>query len=392
MGEIGESIGLGLIGSGFMGRSHALAFHGVKAVFGDLVPRVRFEVQCDRTLERARLMADQFGFARASGDWRALLDDPKVDVVAITTPNRLHCEMAVSALRAGKHVICEKPMGVTLAEGEEMARAARKTGLVTMLGYNYTKSPAFLHAVRLVRGGILGRVYYFRGVMDEDYMADSKLEWSWRCLREQAGLGALGDMGCHVFSQALGLMGPVESLVGEVETLYASRPRSEADGGGVGEVENEDRATAMLRFTSGARGLFSTSRTVWGRKCHLAWEVHGELGTLTFTQERMNELNLYLSTDPVGESGFRKIITGPAHPPYGEFVPAPGHSVGFTSQKTIEVGAFLQAIRNGRNDGDGDDGGEVYPNFADGLEIERTIWALAESAQSGARVTISRPE
>lgn len=377
-----ESVGLALIGSGFMGRSHALAFHCVKSVFGDEVPQVRFELQCDRTTERAEAMRERFGFARATADWRDLLKDDSIDVVAITTPNRLHCEMAVGALRAGKHVICEKPMGVSLAEGEEMAAAARESGCVTMLGYNYTKSPAFLHAARLVDDGVLGRPYYFRGVMDEDYMASEDLEWSWRCLRSQAGLGALGDMGCHVFSKALRLMGPVESLVGEVETLHATRPKAAEDGGGVGEVENEDRATAMLRFKSGASGLFSTSRTVWGRKCHLAWEVHGTLGTLVFTQERMNELNLYLRSDAAGESGFRRIITGPAHPPYGEFVPAPGHSVGFTSQKTIEVGEFLRAVRSG---------GDVYPNFGDGLEIERTIWAIAESAERGSeRVVVQR--
>ncbi|WP_349371711.1 Gfo/Idh/MocA family oxidoreductase [Salinarimonas sp.] len=364
-------VGIGLIGTGFMGKCHALAYRAVSAVFADVAPP-RLAVLCDTPADEAEAFARQFGFARATADWRDLVADPAVDLVAITTPNKLHREIALAAFAAGKHVYCEKPLGLTLAEAEEMATAAAAAGVVTQVGYNYLKNPAFLHAERLVSEGAIGRVLQFRGVVDEDYMADPALPWSWRCRAQEAGLGALGDMGCHLVSLAQALCGPIRSLCADMQTAYATRPMP--DGAGEGPVENEDIATALVRFESGVSGMLTTSRVAWGRKGRLAFEIHGSAGMIAFDQERMNELRLFQAEPDRARHGSRTILSGPAHEPYGAFCPAPGHGLGFNDQKTIEVAGLLRAIAGE---------GRASPDFAQALSIERVIHAIADSARAG---------
>jgi len=369
-------LGIGLIGTGFMGKTHALAWRNVKAVLGGVmgaVPAPRPELLCD-TPDRAEAMAGQFGFARATSDWKALCADPAVDVVSITTPNGLHHPMALEAIRNGKHVWCEKPMALTLAQAEEMAEAAEKAGVVTMVGYNYLKNPAFTHAVRLVAEGAIGRAFQFRGWVDEDYQADPDLPWTWRAKLADAGLGALGDIGSHLVSMAHGIMGGIDSLVADMQTVYPTRPLP--DGSGVAEVENEDTAGVLVRFKSGAQGSLVISRAAWGRKSRLGFEVHGTKGMIIFDQERMNELQLYVNEGDRATQGFRTVLTGPAHPPYGEFCPAPGHQLGFNELKVIECAALLRGIAGLE---------AAAPSFADALKIERVIHAIADSARAGGK-------
>lgn len=374
-----DSLGVGLIGTGFMGKCHALAWRNVRAVMGD-VPPVRLELLCDTPADRAAAFADQFGFARASADWRAVVTDPAVDVVSITAPNHLHREMALAALAAGKHVWCEKPMALTLADAAEMAAAAQQAaaaGVRTQVGYNYVANPAFTHAQRLIGEGAIGRILHVRGWVDEDYQADPDLPWTWRARLADAGLGALGDIGCHLVSMLWGLAGPIESVVAEMATLHETRPLP--DGSGRAAVENEDAALALLRFVSGVQGSFAASRSAWGRKSSLGWQVHGTEGMLCFEQERMNELQLFRNEGAKATQGFRTILTGPDHPPYGAFVPAPGHQLGFNDLKVIELAGFLTAIR---------DGGRAHPDFAAALDFERAIHAIARSAREGVRVRL----
>lgn len=371
-----SDIGVGLIGTGFMGKAHALAFRAARAVLAD-VPEARLEVLCDTPATRAEQMAAQFGFARATEDWRALVDDPAVELVSITTPNRMHCEMALAAIAAGKHVYCEKPMGLTLEEARTMAEAAARAGVKTMVGYNYIKNPAFEHAKELIARGAIGTPIHFRGFVDEDYQADPELAWTWRARIEDAGLGALGDLGCHLVSMAYGLMGPIKSLIADMQTIHQTRPMP--DGNGRGAVENEDVASALVRFGSGAQGILATSRSAWGRKNRLGFEVHGTEGMIAFEQERMNELQLYRNEGPAAEQGFRTILTGPTHGAYAAFCPAPGHQLGFNDLKVLEAGAFLREIAGGA---------KVGPDFTDALEFEKVIHAIAASAREGQRVTV----
>lgn len=367
-------IGIGLIGTGFMGKCHALAYGAVRAVFGD-VPAPRLEMLCDTPSAKAAAMAGQFGFARATDDWRALVADPAVDLVCITTPNRLHAEIAIAALQAGKHVHCEKPMALTLDEAMAMADAAGEAAGRTIVGYNYIRNPAFRHARALIEQGEIGRPVHFRGFVDEDYQADPDLPWTWRAATAEAGLGALGDLGCHMISMAVDLMGPIRSVIGDIRTVHATRPSPED--GRRRAVENEDIASAILDFASGVQGVFSTSRSAWGRKNHMAVEVHGTRGMICFDQERMNELRLYRNAGDKAEQGFCTILTGPAHEPFGSFTPAPGHQIGFNDLKTIEAATFLRAIADGR---------PAWPSFADALHFEKAIHAIATS--NGARVML----
>ncbi|HBD91936.1 MAG: myo-inositol 2-dehydrogenase [Rhodobacteraceae bacterium GWE1_64_9] len=354
-------LGIALIGTGFMGKCHALAWRNVAATFGGAHPRL--ELLCDMPQDRAQAFATQFGFARATGDWQAAVNDPAVDVVSITTPNGMHRAMAEAALAAGKHVWLEKPMALTLEDAQSMADlAASRPGQVTILGYNYLRSPAFQAAVQLVQSGAIGTPKAFRGVYDEDYSADPTLPWSWRMTHEGGGLGALGDLGCHLVSQMVALMGPVAEVTALTQIAIPQRPSPE----GPKAVENEDSALALIRFASGAQGSFATSRVARGRKCRLQWELHGSEGTLVFDQENMNELWLHKA----GEAGFTRHLTGPDQPDFAAFCPAPGHNFGFNEQKVIEARDLLAAIAGGPACG---------PDFAAGLQIERIIHAMAAS-------------
>ena len=372
-------LGIGLIGTGYMGKCHALAWNNVASIFGD-VERPRLVALAEVNADLAAKKAGELGFSRSTGNWRDLLSDPSIDVISVTTPNAFHAEMAIEALEAGKHVWCEKPMALTLADAVEMAAAAQQAasaGVRTQVGYNYVANPAFTHARRLIAEGVIGRILHVRGWVDEDYQADPDLPWTWRARLADAGLGALGDIGCHLVSMLWGLAGPIESVVAEMATLHETRPLP--DGSGRAAVENEDAALALLRFASGVQGSFAASRSAWGRKSSLGWQVHGTEGMLCFEQERMNELQLFRNDGAKATQGFRTILTGPDHPPYGAFVPAPGHQLGFNDLKVIELAGFLRAIR---------DGGRAHPDFAAALDFERAIHAIARSAREGVRVRL----
>ena len=356
-----EPLGVALIGTGFMGKCHAMAWRNVATAFGGPPPRL--EMLCDTPAEKAEEMAAQFGFARGTTDWEAAVSDPAVDVVSITTPNAFHRPMAEAALRAGKHVWLEKPMSLTLEDAQEMAAlAAACPGQVTLMGYNYTRSPAFQAAVMLVQDGAIGTPWAWRGVYDEDFCADPELPWSWRMTHEGGGLGVLGDMGCHLVSQMLPLMGEVAEVTAMIDTVVRERPSPN----GPQRVENDDSALALIRFASGAQGSFATSRAAWGRKCRLQWELHGSEGSLVFDQENMNELWHYRK----GEAGFTRHLSGPEQPDFGAFCPAPGHNFGFNEMKVIEARDLCRAIAGGAPCG---------PDFAEGLKIERIIHAMAAS-------------
>ncbi len=367
-----ERIGVGLIGTGFMGKCHAMAYGAVKAVFGD-VPHVDRVTLCDVDAVHAKLTADEFGFAEFTTNWRDLLVDPKIHLISITSPNGMHREMAEAALEAGKHVWCEKPMALTLTDAEAMTAAAAKTKRVTALGYAYLRNPALQHAKNLIAAGVIGDVFDFRGSVDEDYMADPSLPWSWRLTRKDAGLGTLGDLTCHLVSMAHELVGEIGSLSAMADVVHNKRPLANQNGK-TAEVENDDIAHAIVRFKNGARGVLSSSRVAHGRKNGLRIEVHGSKGMLWLDNERMNELNLYVAEGDAANRGFRRILSSPAHPAYGKLCPAPGHGLGFNELKVIELAEILNGVS-------GKPSQQI--DFAKGLVIERVIHAFAESSAKG---------
>jgi len=370
-----DCIGVGLIGTGFMGKCHAMAYGAVRAAFGD-VPAIDRVALCDVDADHAADCASAFGFARATTDWRDLLTDPAIDLISITSPNGLHREMAVAALEAGKHVWCEKPMALTLPDARAMAAAADASGRVTALGYGYLQNPALQEARRLIAEGAIGTAFDFRGSVDEDYMADPDLPWSWRLRARDAGLGALGDLTVHLVSLARALMGEIASLSAMVDTVHVERPLTD---GGAALVENDDIAHALVRFASGARGTLASSRIAHGRKNGLRIEVHGSKGMLWLDNERMNELNLYVADGPSQERGFRRILAGPLHGDYARLCPAPGHGLGFNELKVIELAQILRAVQGAPS---------RAVSFAEGVRIEEVIHAFVASSVEGRWVTL----
>ena len=363
-----ETIGVGLIGTGYMGKCHALAWTGVRAVYGDR-PAIRRAALCEVEEGLARRKADEFGFETATADWKALIADPSVDVVSITTPNSWHAPMAVAALEAGKHVWCEKPMAPALADAERMAAAARASGRVAILGYNYIQSPAIRYVRKLLQSGAIGAVNHFRIEMDEDYMADAAAPFSWRS-EQTAGYGALDDFAVHPMSLVATLIGMPREVFGEMRKPYPDRP----DGGGRRAVETFDIATALLRMGDGASGAIQVDRCAWGRKGRLQLQIFGAKGAILFDQERFNEVSVYLAEGPVEDQGFRTVLMGPAHPPYERFIVAPGHQMGFNDLKIVEAYELLNRIAGKPS---------LTIDFDQGLAIERVIHAAARSSAEG---------
>jgi predicted dehydrogenase len=368
-----KTIGVGLIGTGFMGKSHALAWNCVRPVFGD-VPPVRLVHLGEASDELAHRKAAEFGFEKASGDWRKVVTDPEVDVVSITTPNRFHLEMARAALDAGKHVWCEKPMAPSLADAEAMLEAARASGKVAILGYNYIQNPVIRHIRQLLDERAIGAVNHVRIEMDEDFLADPAAPFQQRH-EASNGHGALDDFGVHPLSLVRTLFGGVARVMCDMAKPYPTRTTPD----GQREVEVYDIATILLRLENGASGYVAVSRTAWGRKGRIAIQIFGANGSILYDQERMNEFQLYLTSDRPTEQGFRTVLTAPHHLPYDRFVPTAGHGLGFNDLKVIECRQLIGRILGKE---------AVTIGFEEGILIERTIAAMARSFKEGRWVDV----
>lgn len=371
------SLGIGLIGTGFMGRSHAIAWRAAPGIFD--VPTPRLEIVADVDLAAAERGARAMGFERATADWRALVTDPKIDLVDITTPNVLHKPMALAAIAAGRAVYCEKPLAPSAAEARDMADAAEAAGVATFVGFNYLKNPMILLARDIIANGEIGDVVSFRGIHAEDYMTDPASPWTWR-LDPAGGAGVIADLGSHIISVARFVVGDIAEVCGQLETVVKQRPIA-AGATGMRPVEVDDQARALVRFSGGATGSIEASWVAAGRKMMLAFEITGSRGTIAFDQERMNELHLFTTGQAAGRSGFKTILAGPDHPPYGAFCPAPGHHLGFNDQKTIEVHAILAALSGGP---------KFMPDFREAWLVQRTVDAIICSARERRWVEVAK--
>ena len=362
-------IGIGIVGGGYMGKAHAVAMSAVGAVFGTTL-RPRLEMVCASSPASAERYRAAYGFKRACADWRALVADPKVEAVVIASPQATHRAISEAAFAAGKPVLCEKPLGASLEDSRAMVAAAEASGRANMVGFNYARTPATQFARRLIAEGRIGAVTWFRGEHTEDFLADPETPHNWRC--EGRANGNMGDLAPHPINAALALIGPVERVLAEIECVHEARPG--------GRVGNDDHAQLMLRFASGAMGHLYSSRIATGRKMGYAYEVHGTRGAIRFDQEDQNALWLYRAEGPEAERGFKKILTGPAHPDYAAFCQGPGHGTGYQDQIIIEARDFLRAIETGE---------PVWPTFRDGMEVNRVIAAAFASAETGGWQSVS---
>ncbi len=355
-------IGIGVVGGGYMGKAHSAAFAAVGTVFETRL-KPRLVAICGSTPESGARYAEAYGFDKAAADWQALVADPEVEAVVIASPQATHRAVAEAALAAGKPVLCEKPMGLDLAEGQAMLAAAERAGLANMVAYNYSRTPATQYVRQLLAEEALGRVHHIRIEHTEDFHLTGLLP-PWRA--KGAANGCLGDLAPHPINAALALGGPIAEVSAVMETVFAER-------GGV-KVENDDQVLMTMRFASGASGQLFASRVATGRKMGYIYEITGEKGAIRFDQEDQNALWLYLAEGPEAQAGFRKILTGPAHPDYKPFCLGPGHGTGYQDQIIIEAKDFLTAI---------DTGETVWPSFADGVAVHRVTEAVRAAAASG---------
>ena len=362
MADIG--IGIGIVGGGYMGKAHAVAMSSVGAVF-DTCLRPRLEMVSASSPASAERYRAAYGFARAAPDWRELVADPGIGAVIIASPQSTHRAIAEAAFAAGKPVLCEKPLGAGLDDARAMTAAAEASGQANMVGFNYIRTPASRYARALIADGGIGDVTWFRGEHTEDFYADPSQPASWRTSGDANG--TMGDLAPHMINAALALIGPIEKLIAEVETVHPDRPG--------GSVTNDDQAQMMCRFQNGVMGQMHFSRIQTGRKMGYAYEITGTKGAIRFDQEDQNAIWLYRMEDPDAERGFRKILTGPAHPDYEPFCQGPGHGTGYQDQIIIEARDFLRAIETGE---------PGWPTFRDGLEVSRIVAAAMESSRSGA--------
>jgi predicted dehydrogenase len=375
-------LGVGMVGYAFMGAAHSQAWRTVPHVF-DLPLRPAMAVLCGRNASAVRAAARRFGWAATETDWRALINRDDVQLVDVCTPGDLHAEVAIAALEAGKHVLCEKPLANTLAEAEAMAAAAARAaarGVRAMTGFNYRRVPALALARQLVTEGRIGQLRHVRASYLQDWLVDPSSPLTWRLQRERAGSGALGDLGAHIVDLAQYLTGElIAGVSAATATFVTERPLPEAADGTAaadgaprsGPVTVDDAAVFTARLGSGALATFEATRFAGGRKNQLRIELNGDRGSLAFDLERLNELEFFDRADGSAEAGFRRIlVTEPSHPYLSAWWPQ-GHILGWEHTFTHQARDLVTAIAAGT---------DPAPTFADGLQVQRVLDAVERSA------------
>ncbi|MDP9849248.1 Gfo/Idh/MocA family protein [Streptosporangium lutulentum] len=384
------TLGIGMVGYAFMGRVHSQAWRSVSAFF-DLPVTPTMAALCGRSKERTTAAAAQLGWGAVETDWRDLIRRDDVDIVDICTPGDSHAEIAIAALAAGKHVLCEKPLANTVAEAEAMAEAARDAaarGVHAMVAFNYRRVPAVALARRWVAEGRLGELRHVRAQYLQDWIVDPEFPLVWRLQRDQAGSGALGDIGAHIIDTTEFITGDVIAGVSALtETFVKERPLAEASSGLAGDSRTSERGTVDVddaalfigRMRGGALASFEATRFASGRKNSLRIEINGSKGSLAFDFEAMNELWFHDHTLSGAEAGFRRVlVTEPEHPYAAAWWP-PGHGLGYEHTFTHEAKDFLEAVAAGV---------APSPSFEDGLRVQRVLAAVETSAADESRWTV----
>jgi predicted dehydrogenase len=365
-----------MVGYAFMGAAHSQAWRTVARVF-DLPLTPSMTALCGRDAKAVCAAAGRLGWAAAETDWHALIGRDDVQLVDVCTPGDLHAEIAIAALDAGKHVLCEKPIANTVAEAEAMVAAAARAaarGVRSMVGFNYRRVPALALARRLVDGGRIGTVRHVRASYLQDWLVDPSSPLTWRLRQDRAGSGALGDLGAHIVDLAQYLTGElITGVSGTAATFVGERPLPGPAGPQqrTGPVTVDDAALFTARLSSGALGSFEATRFASGRKNALRMELNGDRGSLAFDLERLNELQFHDHTEDAMTAGFRRIIvTEPGHPYLSGWWP-PGHVLGWEHTFTHQAADLVTAIASGT---------DPQPSFADGLQVQRVLAAVEHSA------------
>ncbi len=380
-GEAPE-IGVGMLGYAFMGKAHTNAYKKLPYMIYPPPAVPKLVAIAGRDEAAAKEAALRYGYEGYYTDWRAMIADPRVQLVDNGGPNGLHAEPCIAAARAGKHILCEKPLGRSAEEARAMLEAVRGAGVKHMVGFNYRFVPAIRLAYDLIQSGALGEIYHFRAVYLQEWITDPEFPMIWRLDKEAAGSGALGDLGAHIIDLGRFLVGEPTAVMALTKTFIPERPL--ADGSGRGRVTVDDAFEAVVEFANGAVGTLEASRFATGRKNGQTWEINGAKGSIRFDLERFNELEVYWQEPPVGgTAGFtRVLVTESDHPFWSNWWPH-GHIIGWEHTFVHEIAHLLDAIVNDK---------DVAPfgaTFEDGYRNAVICDAILQSAQEGRRVQIA---
>jgi predicted dehydrogenase len=372
-----------MVGYAFMGAAHSQAWRNAHRFF-DLPAVPELTVLCGRDTSAVEAAAARFGWRETATDWREVIARDDIDVVDISSPGDTHRDIALAALAAGKHVLCEKPLANTLAEAEEMTAAA--AAVLSMVGFNYRRTPALALARNLVAEGRLGQIHHVRAQYLQDWIVDPAFPLVWRLQKDKAGSGALGDIGAHVVDLATFLTGDrLTGVSGTLQRFVETRPLpdqaaglSGSAGSSTGQVTVDDAAAFFGRTEGGALAVFEATRFATGRKNAMRIELNGSEGSLAFDFERLNELHVYDGTAPAADAGFRRILaTEPDHPYAGAWWP-PGHGLGYEHTFVNEIADFVRGVCAGE---------PPSPSFADGLYVQRVMDAVERSSSAASAWT-----
>ncbi len=368
-----------LIGYKFMGKAHSQAWRTMGRFFDpDAQPVMK--VVCGRDAEAIATFAERWGWEDSSADWQATVRRDDVDVVDIAAPGGVHCEIAIAAAAAGKHVFCEKPMTFTVADSKKMLAAVRKAGVKHMVNFNYRRCPAVALAKQMIEAGEIGEVRHVRCTYLQDWLVDPEFPMNWRLQKDAAGSGAHGDLGSHSIDLARFLAGEIAEVVGMTKTFITERPAEGTSDGltavageGTEEVTVDDCSMFLAKFANGATGTFEATRLAPGRKNHNRFEINGSKGSLVWCFEDLNMLEFYSTSDPSTQQGFRRIMaTEGEHPYAGNWWP-PGHMLGYEHSFSHAAYDLTQAIANDQ---------PCAPDFHDGAQCVAVLEAVDHSQAS----------
>jgi predicted dehydrogenase len=377
-----NEIRIGLVGFGWMGQAHSRAYRAIPTYFPEEGVGPRLVGVADSSLDRVKLALENFGYEFGTADWRDLVARQDIDVIDITAPTAMHMEIAQAAAAAGKHVFCEKPVGIEPAETAAIERAARVAGVITGCGYNYRWAPMVQYTKQLIDDGRLGDLTHYRGRFFSMYGRDRLGVLSWRFLQDEAGYGALTDIMSHAVDMALHLAGPIKRVVSVKNIFVKERPLptpgkgTHYDRGSpddpTGSVTNEDYVGALVEFHNGVRGTLEADRSIFGPQSSMAFELNGSSGAASWDHETLNQLKLYLPEEQPTD-GFIEVLSGDAFPHQTNFVPGGGNSIGFEDMKIIEALEYLKAVAAGT---------QHHPGFADALAVAGVLDAMTRSWDS----------
>ena len=373
-----RTLAVGLIGYKFMGKAHANAWRQAPRFF-ELPAELRLKTICGRDQRAVKKAAKQLGWEKAATDWREVVDDPEIQIIDICTPNDSHAEIAIAAARAGKAILCEKPLARDTAEAETMLRAVKKARVAHMICHNYRRVPAITLARQMIARGDLGdRIFHFHARYAQDWIVDPNFPLVWRLRSNAAGSGVLGDIFSHIVDLGRYLVGEFREVSGATETFVKERPLEKTGRGGSarsrGKVTVDDAVTMVGRFANGALASLEATRFAPGRKNGLTFEVNGSEGSLVFELENLNRLRFYSRGDAEDARGFRDIMVTESDHPYLKAWWPPGHIIGYEHSFIHTVADFVKAIVARKR---------VRPDFDDGVRNQRVLEAVQKSARTG---------